>query len=88
MEIVAAAILGGIAVELFRYVFGKKERDLDQLAKFYPILTMEITRLSHANDRLSSLVEALENEIVFLGGDPDRIRKNVNDGITKQNPDT
>jgi hypothetical protein len=83
LTLLIAALTGAFAAEVFRYFTSRKDRDLHTLAKVYPILTNEIDRLIRSNNRLATLVEALENEIIFLGGDPIRIRKIQDDGLAE-----
>lgn len=50
---------------------------VDLTAKFYELWGAELKRMTAQIDRLQALVVALENEVLLLGGDPIRIRRQV-----------
>ena len=72
-----AALSGGLLGEIFRWFSGKRGRFIQDAERVVGLFRTEIDRLSSEINELKVLVSALEGEVIFLGGDPHRVRADV-----------
>lgn len=71
---IALVVSGAGGAEMIRTLRERKKDAVAIANDFYPLWLAELDRLKDLIDEMHVLVEALENEITFLGGDPVKIR--------------